>query len=76
EVINRAKNILSALEAQQPAAKSEVSVAKEVEQLSFVMVQESEGDKLLEQLRTLDLNGLTPLDALNLLAQWQTDLKR
>ncbi len=79
EVINRAKNILATLESQEDSVKNrrEISASSDFEQLSFALVQAEEDPaarEVVEQLRGLDLNGLTPLQALNILARWQKTL--
>ncbi len=75
EVIKRAKSILTTLESQEGSARSkrEISAASDSEQLSLALVQAEEDPgarEVVEELRELDLNGLTPLQALNILARW------
>ncbi len=70
-VIERAKMLLAELEASrqelEPPARSDVAV-----QLGLFPPT---SHPLLKELAALDLSGLTPLQALNLLARWQSELK-
>lgn len=80
EVIGRAKEILRNLEkgelddVGQPriARGKKAPPAKGPRQLSLFA---SEEDRVLGELRGADVTGLTPLDALNRLAEWQKRLK-
>ena len=81
EVIGRAKEILRNLEkgelddVGQPriARGKKAPPAKGPRQLSLFA---SEEDRVLGELRGADVTGLTPLDALNRLAEWQKRLKK
>jgi DNA mismatch repair protein MutS len=81
EVINRAKVILHSLESQESSgkAKREISAAADFEQLSFALVEDHHDpneQKVLERLQQLEINQLTPLGALNLLAELKLQLKQ
>ncbi len=77
-VLKRAKEILAQLIDSDIAAK-----AKEIETGSFgkpkasydqmTMVFEVPGSPVLEALKKLDINRLTPIEALNLLCEWKED---
>lgn len=74
EVITRAKSILHTLESQESSGKArrEVSAAVDYEQLSFALVEEHRDPGLRqveEMLSKLEINRLTPLQALNVLAE-------
>ena len=64
-VINRAQEILAQFEAAPDQASDDPQVA--TKQLHLF----SEADPLLEEIRALDLNSLSPLEALNRLYEWQ-----
>lgn len=73
-VVDNAKNILASLESQGPVKKA-VSVTKTVEtddelQLSF---SSSGKDELLERLKNIDVNTLTPIEAMTVLFELQKD---
>ena len=70
-VITRALAILSELESARPSAASEPP-AEATAQLGLFP---SAPDPLLKELAVLDVSSLTPLRALNLLAEWQQRLK-
>lgn len=80
EVIGRAKEILKNLEKGELddvgmpriARGKKVPQKKGPKQLSLF---QSEEDRVLGELRGADVTGLTPLDALNRLAEWQKRLK-
>jgi len=81
EVISRAKIILTTLESQESTgkAKREISATTEAEQLSFALVQPEEpshAQELLTELKNLNLNDLTPLEALNILSKWQKEQRK
>jgi DNA mismatch repair protein MutS len=76
EVVARAKKILGQLEAGTFAAKSAAAPASPASpppagdsQMSFFAT--GGGHPILEELKALDLDGLTPRDALNLLGEWR-----
>jgi DNA mismatch repair protein MutS len=64
-VINRAQEILAQFEAESDRSSDDPQVASK--QLRLF----SEADPLLEEIRALDLNSLSPLEALNRLYEWQ-----
>ncbi len=64
-VINRAQEILAQFEAASDQTSDDPQVA--TKQLNLF----SEADPLIEEIRTLDLNSLSPLEALNRLYEWQ-----
>lgn len=83
EVIKRAKGILATLESQETSGKArrEISAASDGAQLSLAVVpeevvpeEETEGERIVAALTALNINQLTPLDALNLLAKWRKAL--
>ena len=67
-VINRAQEILARLEAE--SAGGEASAPRPSQLPLF-----AEMSPLLRELESLDLNGLSPLEALNLLYEWQRRLR-
>jgi DNA mismatch repair protein MutS len=71
-VILRAKTLLAELEASRQALEPPAIGSGPREQLTLFPPS---GHPLLEELSTLDLAALTPLQALNLLARWQATLK-
>jgi DNA mismatch repair protein MutS len=64
-VINRAQEILAQFEAASDQTSDDPQVA--TKQLHLF----SEADPLLEEIRALDLNSISPLEALNRLYEWQ-----
>jgi DNA mismatch repair protein MutS len=85
EVVARAKKILAALETSSgwpmkkdvsaPLAEQEPEVKPlDMSQLSFF--GKGENHPILEELKGLDLNDLTPLQALNLLGEWKKKVDR
>jgi DNA mismatch repair protein MutS len=64
-VINRAQEILAQFEAASDQTSDDPQVA--TKQLHLF----SEADPLIEEIRALDLNSLSPLEALNRLYEWQ-----
>ncbi len=67
EVIRSARRILADIEAGVPAAKPSVSIAAEPSIDLFTTVKSSEADEAAERIRAVDLNTLTPIEAMNLL---------
>ena len=67
EVIRSAKRILADIEAGAPTAKPSVSLAAEPSIDLFTTVKSSEADEAAERIRAVDLNTLTPIEAMNLL---------
>jgi len=70
-VITRARAILAELESVRPSAVSE-GPGDATAQLGLFPAAP---DPLLKELAALDVSSLTPLRALNLLAEWQQRLK-
>lgn len=65
EVIKKAKLNLAEIEAQQPVMPTvKTENAGKAQQVSF---EDDMGSKLIEQLRSTDINTLTPIEAMNLL---------
>ena len=81
ETISRAKTILAGLESDELSRGGRPSLSGQTEQASDVTLQlglfraPALGDtRLAERLRSLDIDNLTPLDALSLLAELKKDL--
>ncbi len=72
-VIKRSKTILSELENGAPQAAPVVSAPAEDEQISFGSINE---DRISERLRSIDLNTLTPIEAMNLLFELKKELQQ
>lgn len=80
EVIKRAKEILASIEEEeltvgpQPIPRGRMKGAKQpLQQLPLFM---RETDRIGEEIREMDINKLTPLEALNMISNWQLRLKR
>ncbi len=69
-VLQRAKHVLQQLEASPQPQKSTAP-----QPAPAVQPQEAEDHPLVDALRSLELNGMTPLEALQWLARWQQQLK-
>jgi DNA mismatch repair protein MutS len=74
-VIDRAKAILGELERERSELQSVVAPAPSTEGPAQMGLFPPTHDPLLLELATLDLSATTPLRALNLLAEWQQQLK-
>jgi DNA mismatch repair protein MutS len=74
-VIARAKTILSELERERGGLQSAVSAPPSAEGPAQLGLFPATRDPLLLDLAALDLGAMTPLHALNLLAEWQQRLK-
>ncbi|HEY4911706.1 MAG TPA: DNA mismatch repair protein MutS, partial [Methylomirabilota bacterium] len=70
-VITRAREILAELETLPRASAGTAAVPQSLQLGLFPHV----ADPLLKELAVLDVSALTPLQALNLLAEWQQRLK-
>jgi DNA mismatch repair protein MutS len=70
-VINRAEEILGELEASGAAGPRRSAAVPAIHQLTLF----SSEDPILADLKALDVNALSPLDALNKLYEWQQRLK-
>jgi len=71
EILQRAREVLAALEENQ---KKEQEVAISAEHHSVDTVEENEFDRyqiILRELENIDITQLTPLEALNIIADWQ-----
>ena len=66
EVCRRAREVLHTLERQELRVLEETGPAPTAQQLSLFPLQ---GERLVERLRRIDLERLTPIEALNLLAE-------
>ena len=79
EVVARAKEILAQLEAEHHDAGGRARIArgqkKQAGQLQLTLFAPLE-HPLLDELRTIDLDDLTPREALRRLEAWQAELKR
>ena len=78
EVIRRATSLLRSLEAARRSGNAGAELASPGQLGLFVaeaVPAPLATPPVLEALRALDLNGLTPLDALNLLARWKESLR-
>lgn len=76
EVNERAKTILSRLEDEHLDGEGRPKIADQMDtsgQLQLTLFGHSE-HPLLEEIRSADVNGLTPIDALQLLSRWQAAL--
>jgi len=75
-VIQRAREILSALERDEltRGGRPSVSGTPTEPQQQLGLFQAPADDRLREQLRAIDINGTTPLDALRLLAELKTHI--
>jgi DNA mismatch repair protein MutS len=74
-VIARAKTILGELERERSELQSAVAPAPSAEGPAQLGLFPPAHDPLLRELAALDLGAITPLRALNLLAEWQQRLK-
>ncbi len=70
-VVRRAEEILAELEASGAAGPRRSAAAPAIHQLALF----SNDDPILADLKALDVNALSPLDALNKLYEWQQRLK-
>jgi len=66
-VINRANEILKELERHAPTAAVEPSRLDRGQQIALF----PESSPILEELKGLDVNALTPLEAINKLYEWK-----
>ena len=67
-VLARAKQVLATLEADQPARRRSPGAARDSEQTELFLPAVVEAHPLIEQLRALDVNALTPIEAIARLA--------
>ncbi len=67
EVINRANEILADLEKHAPTAAVEPSHLKPVQQIALF----PESSPLLDELESLDVTTMTPLEAINKIYEWK-----
>ncbi|MCX7981647.1 MAG: DNA mismatch repair protein MutS [Syntrophales bacterium] len=78
EVINRAQEILSQLEQEETNHLNRLKPKhrrreKEINQLPLFM---DEKEKIGEEIKELDISRLTPIEAINMINDWQTRLKK
>lgn len=71
EVIRRAKKILEGLEQAQPASHTETKV-QEFDMLA--QLQNSAANEIAEKIKKIDINILTPIEAMNLLFEFKKQL--
>ncbi len=80
EVLDRAFQVLKSLEKSSAGAGKQLAAADSMEPIRKKKIQltlfEQEEHPVLEQLRTLELSALTPVEALMKLDQWQRELKQ
>ncbi len=67
-VLRRAKEVLTSLEAEQPARRSGARAARESEQVELFLPATAESHPIVTALRELDVNTLTPIEAIARLA--------
>jgi len=67
-VLARAKQVLAGLESEQPARRSASASARDTEQTELFLPAVVEAHPLIAQLRALDVNSLTPIEAIARLA--------
>jgi DNA mismatch repair protein MutS len=72
-VIRRAREILAELESERGAAA--MPAANNASEQAQLVLFPAAHDPLLKDLAALDIPSLTPLQALNLLAEWQQELR-
>jgi len=72
QTVTRAKEILSLLEKKDLSFSNE---AQKQNQPSLFDVPQEENNQILEKIKTLNINSLTPLEALNLLSEFQKQVE-
>lgn len=72
QVIERSKEVLAALELKESGRVPETGSAKKPRVIQPSLFMEAD-TPLLYALNTIDIQKLTPLDALNLLAKWKAE---
>ena len=73
EVVKRAKEILADIETDRPVAKAEKRVERDEFDL-FSGIVESKESEVADRLRSVDINTLTPIEAMNLLFELKNKL--
>ena len=73
EVVKRAKEILSEIESEKPALR-ECKVEREAEFDLFSGISTSKENETLDRIREVDINTLTPIEAMNLLFELKKKL--
>jgi DNA mismatch repair protein MutS len=75
-VLARAKEVLATLEADQPARRTSPGQARDSEQTELFLPAAVESHPLVTQLRALDVNALTPIEAIARLADLAEQARR
>ena len=75
-VLARAKEVLASLEAEQPSRRAASRATRDSEQTDLFQTVVVEPHPVVESLRALDVNTLTPLDALTRLAELVASVRR
>jgi len=70
EITRRAKEILRTLEAGRPKESAEPAVPTSLEEMNLTFA-DTAADEIKNALRKLDINTLTPIEAMNLLYEWK-----
>ncbi|MGB9792567.1 MAG: MutS-related protein, partial [Thermacetogeniaceae bacterium] len=78
EVVERAKQVAASMEEEltKPANKSNNNKPVSLKERAVQLVLFDEGDQILKELQELNLVNTTPLEALNILSNWQQRLQR
>lgn len=71
EITRRAKEILKKLEADRPVRKEPSVRAENSAEAATVTFADSAAEEIKEKLKTLDINTLTPIEAMNMLYAWK-----
>ncbi|MBE6560157.1 MAG: DNA mismatch repair protein MutS [Ruminococcaceae bacterium] len=77
EIIRRAKEILKSLEASRPktSEKPDVPTAELTLEERNITFADTAADEIKNELKKLDINTLTPIEAMNLLFEWKKRLE-
>ena len=62
----RASKILDELESQEPVEKD---IVPKMEAIQMTLFDQAESDEVRDKLREIDINGITPLQALSILSE-------
>jgi len=73
EVVKRAREILADIETDKPVAKREVKMSQPEFDL-FSGITASKENEVADRLRDIDINTLTPIEAMNLLFELKKTL--
>ena len=71
EITRRAKEILRTLEAMRPEGKGAAKAKEESFASQPITFADSAAEEIKEKLKTLDINTLTPIEAMGLLYEWK-----